>query len=82
MSIRGAQVPSVREGGREGGCLSVSVRQRVQTPPILHVQKSTICDYLHILLKLVGANDTTRSMAYYLSEILLLHTVFGRWALF
>ena len=46
--------------------------------PYHMVQKSTICDYLHILLKLVGANDTTRSMAYYLSEMLLLHTVFGR----
>ena len=46
--------------------------------PYHMIQKSTICDYLHILLKLVGANDTTRSMAYYLSEMLLLHTVFGR----
>ena len=40
-----------------------------------------MCDYLHILLKLAGANETTKFMAYYLSEMVLLHTIFGRWAM-
>lgn len=45
------------------------------------IQKGTVCDYLHILLKLAGANETTKFMAYYLSEMVLLHTIFGRWAM-
>ena len=45
---------------------------------ICSMQKSTVCDYLQILLKLAGANETTKFMAYYLSEMVLLHTKFGR----
>ena len=42
------------------------------------LQHQTIFDYLEIMLPLIGANTTTKYMAYYLSECVLLHQVFSR----
>ena len=46
----------------------------------LLLKKYTICDYLEILMTLIGANHSVRAMASYLSDSVLLHPEFERYA--